>query len=192
MYPLRRFSTLLKEDRIADLRKCLEDERRGNTNHHVSQRVNVRQNVTSASKRGKRVSTHLKKTSTINRAGHPIMHRKVNRNQGLRARTSNAKMMTQYDHSRGGFSWQIRKTVRRLLVLFGISQTKKNCRLKQQKCHQQFLMSLSNYTGVYVTNTSAVSFFFFMPNTPLSLNPMECTKKGQVIDCHKVFGSLIH
>ena len=36
MYPLRRFSTLLKEDRIADLRKCLEDERRGNTNHHVS------------------------------------------------------------------------------------------------------------------------------------------------------------
>ena len=26
--------------------------------------------------------------------------------------------------------------VRRLLVLFGISQTKKNCGVKQQKCHQ--------------------------------------------------------
>ena len=50
MYPLRRFSTLLKDDRIADLRKRLKDERRGNTNHHVSQRVNVRQNVSKRDK----------------------------------------------------------------------------------------------------------------------------------------------
>ena len=36
MYALRRFSTLLEDDRIADLRKRWKDERRGNTNHHVS------------------------------------------------------------------------------------------------------------------------------------------------------------
>ena len=36
MYALRRFSTLFEDDRIADLRKRLKGERRGNTNHHVS------------------------------------------------------------------------------------------------------------------------------------------------------------
>ena len=33
------------EDRIADLSKRLKDESRGHTNHHVSERVKVRQNV---------------------------------------------------------------------------------------------------------------------------------------------------
>ena len=53
--------------------------------------------------------------------------------------------------------------VRRLLGLFWISQTNKKLWRK----------------------TSEMPPVIF---TPLSLNPKECTKKDQVIDCHKLFG----
>ena len=84
MYALRRFSTLLKdEDRIADLRKRLKDERRGHTNHHVSWRVKVRQNVSKRLK-ARQMSVddecNLEKTSLINCTEHPIMHRTPNTN----------------------------------------------------------------------------------------------------------------
>ena len=62
------------------------DERRGHTNHQVSYRVKVRQNV---SKRLKARQICVddddedvisKKTSLINCTGHPLMHRTPNKN----------------------------------------------------------------------------------------------------------------
>ena len=59
---------MLHEDRIADLSKRLEDERRGPTNQHVNYCIKVRQNI----------SKHLKVLN--NCMGHPIMHKTPNRN----------------------------------------------------------------------------------------------------------------
>ena len=82
MYALQR--------QLADLRKRLKNERRGHSNHQVSQHVKVRQNVSNRLKaRQMCVDTNAisEKTSLINCTGHPIiMHRITNTN----SRTSNA------------------------------------------------------------------------------------------------------
>ena len=98
MYALRRFSTLLKtiyEDRIADRSKRLKHGRGGHRNHHVNERVKVRQNVSKRLKARQMCvddddECNLEKTSLIDFTGHPIMHRSPTTNQGLRSRTSNA------------------------------------------------------------------------------------------------------
>ena len=82
MYALQR--------QLADVRKRLKNERRGHSNHHVSQHVKVRQNVSNRLKaRQMCVDTNAisEKNSLINCTGHPIiMHRLTNTN----SRTSNA------------------------------------------------------------------------------------------------------
>ena len=82
MYALQR--------QLADVRKRLKNERRGHSNHHVSQHVKVRQNVSNRLKaRQMCVDTNAisEKNSLINCTGHPIiMHRITNTN----SRTSNA------------------------------------------------------------------------------------------------------
>ena len=91
-------ANFLKDERfMKNIRpyKPLKDERRGHKNHHMSQRVKVRQNLSKRLKARQMCvdderKCNLKKNSLINCTGHPIMHRTPKTYQGLRSRTSNA------------------------------------------------------------------------------------------------------
>ena len=76
---------MLYEDRIADLSKRLEDERRGHTNQHASWCIKVRQNVSKRLKARQMCvnANAISKTSLNNCTGHPIMHKTPNRNYSI-------------------------------------------------------------------------------------------------------------